>query len=383
MTEIRDIDWTDVLNSDDPNNAYDIFVTKFTSLYNKHCPIVNIRIKNRNLEKPWLTNGLINAIKKKNNLYKTFIKTKALGDETKYKRYKNKVTYLLRVAEKCYYTELLDKHKNDAKETWKILNKCIKTNTYSSLPSSFLDNNKHLSDAKEIANGFNNFFVNVGPNLAKNIPSCDDKHFTDFINYNSESTIFLNPTNPTEIYDIIRNLKPKTSFGHDGIDMNVIKNSIDYIALPLAHICNKSLISGIFPESMKIAKVVTIYKSGDAQNFTNYRPVSLLSQFSKILEKLFNNRLMDFIDKQNILYSGQYGFRNNLSTSLAIMDLVEEITSAMDNSMYTIGVFIDLQKAFDTIDHELLIRKLHLYGIRGTASTWITSYLSNRKQFVS
>ena len=131
---------------------------------------------------------------------------------------------------------------------------------------------------------------------------------------------------------------------------------------------------------MKIAKVIPIFKSGTKTDVTNYRPISLLPQFSKILEKLFLTRINSFLIANN---SSQYGFRTKLSTSLAVMELIEEITNATDNKKHAIGVFIDLKKAFDTVDHRILIKKLKHYGVRGVASDWVKSYLSNRKQFVN
>ena len=134
---------------------------------------------------------------------------------------------------------------------------------------------------------------------------------------------------------------------------------------------------------MKIAKVVPLYKAGEKNLFTNYRPVSLLSQFSKILEKLFSKRLDKYIDKFSLLNDSQYGFRSGKSTALALMELTEEISSAMDEKMYNVGVFIDLKKAFDTIDDQLLIQKLQHFGIRGEPNMWLSSYLSDRSQFVN
>ena len=128
--------------------------------------------------------------------------------------------------------------------------------------------------------------------------------------------------------------------------------------------------------------ISTCNTSLDKKVFSNYRPVSLLPQFSKILERLFNNRLMNFVDKFEILYEGQFGFRNNMSTLQALCQLTEEITSAIDHSLYTAGVFIDPKKAFDTINHDILANKLQHYGIRDPALDWIKNYLSNRKQLV-
>lgn len=185
-----------------------------------------------------------------------------------------------------------------------------------------------------------------------------------------------------EILDIVKKSKNKKSTDCTNLDMMLIKDIIEHIATPFTYICNQSFITGIFPHKMKIAKVIPIYKCGDRYQFTNYRPISLLSQFSKILEKLYVERLDSFIDKHHLLSNQQYGFRSGRSTSMAVMELVEQISTAIDNREHMVGVFIDLKKAFDTIDHEILLRKLERYGIRGIALEWLKSYLNNRHQYV-
>ena len=156
-----------------------------------------------------------------------------------------------------------------------------------------------------------------------------------------------------------------------------------YIVAPLKHIFNLSLLNGVFPDSMKIARVIPLFKTGNTKEFFNDRPISLLPQFSKILEKMYHPRLMTFIDSNKILYKSQYGFRKQMSTSLAIIELVEEITNSIDNHDSTVGVFIDLKKAFDTVDHGILTEKLYNYVIRGIANKLMCSYLMNRYQFVN
>ena len=225
------------------------------------------------------------------------------------------------------------------------------------------------------------FFVNVGPKLAKEIAppqTGGGQNLQDRI----LDTMYLRKTDKNEIIDIVHKFENKISTDWNGIDMAIIKTVIDAIADPLTHICNLSLSTGYFPSQMKTAKVIPIHKAGDKNLFTNYRPVSLLSQFSKILEKLFSARLDSFIDKHQILSECQYGFRTNRSTSMALIDLIEELTSSVENKKFALGVFIDLKKAFDTIDHEILIQKMNNYGIRGVALNWIKSYIENRKQFV-
>ena len=155
-----------------------------------------------------------------------------------------------------------------------------------------------------------------------------------------------------------------------------------FIVKPVCHIANSSFEKAIFPERMTIAKVIPIFKSGKKDSFTNYRPVSLLPQFSKILEKLFNNRLDKFSEINDILSNNQYGFRNNSTTCHALIDLHEQLTKSIDDKLCTIGVFVNLKKAFDTIDHSLLLQKLNRYGIRGIANSWLSSYLKERFQYV-
>lgn len=139
---------------------------------------------------------------------------------------------------------------------------------------------------------------------------------------------------------------------------------------------------GVVPDLLKIAKVIPVFKSGDEKVIMNYRPISILPVFSKIFEKVVFNRLQNYLDKNNILHHNQFGFRPNLSTSLALLQLTDEISKASDDGKITIGIFVDLAKAFDTVDHKILLKKLNHYGIRGTALNWFESYLLNRVQYV-
>ena len=157
---------------------------------------------------------------------------------------------------------------------------------------------------------------------------------------------------------------------------------IPHIANQLAHVFNKSLQTGIVPDKLKIAKVIPLYKNDNLEQFTNYRPISILPCFSKIIERIMYNMLYSFLTKHNIISEKQYGFRKKYATYMALIDLVDKISSNFDEKKYTVGVFLDLSKAFDTIDHTILINKLQCYGVRGSACNWFVSYLQNRKQYV-
>ena len=374
---LQNISWDDVYRCDNVNEAYDNFINVFTKFYEQYFPVKSVRIDKKAKKHPWMTKGLINACKKKNHLYRSFVKSKNLKIEEKYKRYKNKLTAILRFSEKQYYTQLLSKYRDNVKKTWCVLNDVIKKkNNISTLPREFVSDNKIIKGKTEIANGFNDFFVNVGPKLAENIPVHNDINVTNYMVDRNDKTMFLSPVNENEVMNTIQKCKNKTSEDSDNITMKFLKEVFQYILKPFTRICNLSFRDGIFPDKMKLAKVIPLFKSGDKGSFNNYRPVSLLSQFSKIIEKLFDVRLQSFIDKHDLLSNSQYGFRSKCSTSLALMELVEEISSSLDKKNVTIGVFIDLKKAFDTIDHNLLLNKLEHYGIRGLANDWVKSYLN-------
>ena len=385
ISELEETEWGEILNSDDVNFSFETFVNKLTDIYSKNCPAATGKVNNKRPNKPWMTSGLKNACKKKNLLYKYFLKSRSKQSEDKYKTYKNKLTTILRKCEKNYNTKLLELNKGNLKETWRLLNSIInKKKKTMQVGNEFENKGESITGDENIANGFNNYFVNVGPSLANKIPATDT-HFSQYLSdsTNVKNSLFLNPVTVVEILQIVANVKPKKSKGHDELGMCLIKKLIPYIVVPLKHIFNLSLLNGVFPDSMKIARVIPLFKTGNTKEFSNYRPISLLPQFSKILEKMYHSRLMAFIDSNQILYKSQYGFRKQMSTSLAIIELVEEITNSLDNHESTVGVFIDLKKAFDTVDHGILIEKLYHYGIRGIANKGICSYLMNRYQYVN
>src|ERR1051325_8142231 len=245
-------------------------------------------------------------------------------------------------------------------------------------------NNVQIDNPKEIVEYFNDFFVNIGNNLAKAIPVAS----VDCMSYLSKAKATSNsfalfPVNSKEIIDIVNDFNAKTSFGVDLLPVNIVKKCIVPIAEPLAALINSSFEAGIVPDSLKIAKVCPIFKSGSSSDVGNYRPISVLPTFFKIFERAFHKRLFQFIDSNDVIIPNQFRFRSNFSTYMALQDMYDKITTSLDLSEHCMAVFIDLSKAFDTMNHSILFRKLEHYGIRGLALDWIKSYLANRKQFVS
>ena len=174
-----------------------------------------------------------------------------------------------------------------------------------------------------------------------------------------------------------------SSPGYDGIPSTLVKRTMHLYLKTLTLIINQAFYDGVFPRELKIAKVIPIYKSGSTMELNNYRPISVLNIFSKVFERLMYDRLTQFLDKYNILHHNQYGFRQYHSTHHALITLVDKITKSLDSGDIVIGVFLDLKKAFDTVDHTILFKKIHQYGIRGNLNKWFENYLANRSQYVS
>ena len=257
----------------------------------------------------------LNSIKKKNRLYKRYLSSPNIAMETKYKRYRNKLNHSLRLAKRLYYEQQLERNKSNCKKTWNILNEIInKRKQTSKLPSTFIINNVDCSDPISIANNFSKYFSTLGSNLASKIPQVPVPP-NSFLSGEFVDSMFFDITTEQEVTEIVNSFRNGVASGYDNLPVSVIKESIDLIAKPLAHIVNLSISSGIFPDFLKIARVIPVFKSGDRRLMSNYRPVSVLPIFSKVFERVVYNRLISYVDRLNILTENQYGFRKDHSTS--------------------------------------------------------------------
>ena len=352
------------------------------------CPRKQFALKKqKHFIQPWMTSGLLKSMKTKEKLYISTLKFRNsvhINEKlSKYKSYLHVYNKTIKLAKNIHWKNTFANAKSDIKQTWNniryILNKKGNTNNF---PQEFLYNGSKLSNEYDIASGFNEFFTNIGPSLASKIKSFPLAATDLLISRNIPHSFFLEPTTAIEVSKIIDNLKSKTSTGHDDISPKLLKKTSRSVSHPLSHIANLSLERGIFPTTMKTAKVVPIFKSKDDTLFNNYRPISLLPAFSKILERLVHTRLSHYLTSHGLLSHSQYGFLNNLSTDQAILELQDRIVKSIASKKWCSGIFLDMSKAFDTLNHDILLSKMSHLGIRGIPLLWFKNYLSDRYQYI-
>lgn len=380
--------WLDVFESKDTNDKYEIFINKFTSYFNRHCPNVQKMSRQRNMKHHWYSDELK---KEKENIKIALHNFKSTKNTTSWENYKKlKKTYEknIKIAKNAYTINKIVCSNFDSKTIWKVINGETKQNP-SSQVIRLKENDKVIEDSHLIANTFNTYYSNICnsfPVSHKGKPQSQSLQRSDRDNSLTidSDNLFLEfvPITTNEVVDVSKTFKPKKSSGYDEVPMTIIKNCINYIKDPITHIINFSLKNGIVPNSMKISKVVPIFKKGDIHNKENYRPVALLSNFSKFLEKIVHIQTLKFLEDNTKLNKCQFGFLPNKSTKHALIHFVENTVISLDSGKKAMACFLDLSRAFDLVSKETLLHKLEDLGIKGKCLSWFDNYMSYRRQFV-
>ena len=382
--------WEDELKLEDRNPQFstDRLIQRTISILDKHAPIKKFKVKKYNHQKkPWVTSGLLKSMQNKEKSYKKFIRTKnqlaksnAFED---YKRKKNLINQLLRRSKDNFYKEYFENNRQNLQKVWAGIKTIISNKgNKDTLPNSMKINNIETSDNQIIANAFNNYFCNIAEKLKQKIPRIPQKAKSFLKNY-SNISLFLDPTSEKEIFDIIQELQNNKALGPNSIPTSSLKLLAPHLSSHLSKIINIAYETGIYPQCLKISNITPVFKKDNKLLIENYRPISLLSNINKIFEKTLHSRIYNFLEKNNMIYDFQFGFRKNHNTNDALLTLTSTIQTALDNGDLSAAVFVDLQKAFDTVEHSILLEKLDHYGIRGPSNDLIKSYLTNRKQFVT
>ena len=374
-------------------STFSQFTNLFRSCLDKACKLTTPKTTKRNQNSnPWFSPSIGNSIKTKDKLYKEWNKSRTPANPRgstelygKFSSYRYRLKHIIKFAKSKYYCGKISENEGDSKKTWKIINQ-LRGKEKRAMKPQFVVDNIRITERRIIANSFNIYFASIASKLNNAIDDMEGigilpiPPFSHFMPQSNPNSIFMTDCSSSEIQDIISELANGKS---SDIPVSIIKRCSALLSPLLAKHFNCSMKDGTFPEELKQAKVTPIYKKGNAELMENYRPVSVLPVFGKIFEKVIYTRLYSFLVSQGILHDKQFGFRQGHSTSHALNYSVEAIRKNLANKKHVLAIFIDLSKAFDTLDHSTLLSKLDTYGIRGNTHKLLKSYLTGRSHYTS
>ena len=380
LSDISSIDWDSILNcSKDINTAVENWSNVLSMIIEKHAPMRHRRVSEKYC--PWITTQLKALARTRDRLRKSAVKAGSEILMTAYRHVRNVVNKQNKTLKRQYFSDKIRRCEGDMKETWKAINQLVNKRSKTTNVSSLQEDNNILTSSDEIAESMNQYFCSIGQKLSEKIPHAENPLLHGDFSLNKNSTRFqFRAITPADIMKARQKFKVSKSFGIDGISSYFLKIGMPVLAPVLSTIFNRSISEGIFPNNWKVARVAPIYKEGPTENRSNYRPVSVLPVVSRLFEKTIFDQLYAYFDDNKLFYSHQSGFRTLHSVLTCLLKSSDDWYHDFDKGCLSSVVFIDLKKAFDTVDHTILIQKLCHYGVQGRELDWFKSYLQDRKQ---
>ena len=381
LADVSGICWEQMFSeTDDINALVNYWSSLFSLIIDKHAPITEMRVSEKYC--PWIDKDLKALMQTRDKLKKAASKRKSQFLMDSYRQVRNKVNAMNSHLKKQYYTDKISSCQGNMKESWKTINELLNKRSKSSNIECLKDLGTETVHKKEISNVMNNFFCSVGKDLANKIAPVPNPLLSGDYEVNKDRAEFNFKT--IEVKDIraaFAKIKTAKSFGIDNISSYFLKLALPYIGNSLAALFNTSIETSQFPDSWKVARVTPIFKEGDKTEKSNYRPISVLPVISRLFEKLVFDQLYQHMKENHLFSPDQSGFLRLHSTLTCLLTNTEEWYNGLDLGQLVGLVFIDLKKAFDTVDHEILCKKLQVYGVQHRELSWFRSYLTCRKQF--
>ena len=377
---VSEHNFSSMYNSDNIDAAVQNLGNVLLNYFNTCCPIKTRTLSYKRKMKPWITNDIVGFIRTRQKYYMLYLQGR-MRRET-FSRFRNFVTLKIRAAKKSYYELKFQECRGDLKKTWELINKTIKPGHIIKRDniSKLIIDDVEYSSPSNIAEQLNLNFASVGRKIAESIPISSD--YRNWLRGDYCNSFYFRPISSNVVRDILNSFKDK-SCSINQIPTSVYKFISNLISPILCSLINRSVFTGRFPECLKTAKVVPLFKSGERTNPKNYRPISVLPFLSKVFERAVHAQLYSYFEKKAILCNNQFGFRRGKSTLQSCAGYLQYVYDALDNDRNVVSIFLDFQKAFDSVDHQILLRKLYHYGIRGFMHCWLGSYLEGRTQFVN
>ena len=375
--DISSLSWDCINDMSDPNAMWSEWKSLFLSVCNKHAPIRTRRT--RAYKSPWINSELKSLIHFKKCLKIKAIQSNDPVDWNAFKRFRNSLNEKIMNAKNLYYTNSFRMHEGNSRKTWNTINQFTGRKANKSAINSIDVNGEVISSPAPVAEAFNTYFSEIGPKLAKNVKEANVS-FEDYLSP-TEKCFQLQQTNRQQVLSLLSKLAKSKATGLDNISARLLRECLDLIASSLSTIFNQSIVSGIFPSEWKNARVIPLYKNaGKRSDLSNYRPISIIPIIAKVFERIVYNQFYAYLNSNNLITGCQSGFRSMHSTVTALLEATDSWSLNIDKGCVNAVVFLDLKKAFDTVDHNILLSKLTFFGLQGPTLHWFASYLENRSQ---